>query len=284
VRPTAEHGPADLEELRDARATERLGPYLRELWSRRAYALYVAGAEVRGRQINSVLGNLWHLINPALQIGIFYLIFGLVLDTTRGVDNFIGYLSVGIFTFSYTQRAVVAGGKSLGKYKGLIQIVTFPRTLLPLTTTLTEAIAILPAFVVMFGVAFASGETPSLAWLGVIPLFAVQTVFNTGAAMLTARAVNHVADVQQVLPFMFRLLFYASGVLFNVSAYVDEGSKRLLFELNPLYCMIETYRSLLLDYRPAEPHLVRNFVVWSVAIVLIGFTWFRAGEDRYGEL
>ena len=120
--------------LRDARETERLPSYLRGIWQRREYVWYVARSELRSRQINSILGNLWHLLNPLLQIGVFFLFFGLVLETDRGVDNFLGYLSIGIFTYSYSQKSAITGAKSLAKYRGLIQIVSFPRATLPLTT------------------------------------------------------------------------------------------------------------------------------------------------------
>ena len=42
------------------------------------------------------------LLNPILQIGVFWVIFGLVLDTSRGVENFVAFLSIGIFTYQYS--------------------------------------------------------------------------------------------------------------------------------------------------------------------------------------
>lgn len=270
-------------QLRDARATDRLGTYLRTLWSRREYAFYVANSELKSRQINSLLGNLWHLLNPILQIGVFFVFFGLVLDVTRGVDNFIGYLAIGIFTYTFTQKVVTAGGKSLTKYRGLVQIVTFPRALLPVTTSLTETLAMIPAYVVMLGVAIASGEPPAVEWLAIVPLFLVQTLFGAGWAMITARAVSHVADVQQVLPFIFRLGFYASGVLFNVNAYLEGSRYKVLFELNPLYCFIELNRGLILDGYGFRWKLAAIAGVWTVVSLVGGLLWFRRAEDAYGD-
>lgn len=274
--------PAQRAGLRDARESMQLGTYLRETWNRRHYARYVASSELRGRQINTVLGNLWHLINPMLQIGVFYLIFGLVLDVSRGADNFVGFLTVGIFVYSFSQKSTMAGARSLTKYRGLIQIILFPRALLPLTTTITETLAIVPAYAVMFVVALATGESPSWTWLLVPLAFTVQAVFNAGLALVAARAAHRVADVQQVLPFVFRLGFYASGVLFNVNAYMENKSYRLIFELNPLYCFVEINRALILDYGPIDGRLVLIASAWTVVAAVVGFTWFRAGEDSYG--
>ncbi len=270
-------------ELTDARATERLGSYLATTWQRREYMWYVANQELRSRQINSVLGNLWHLLNPLLQISVFFLFFGLVLDTTRGVDNFLAYLSIGIFVYGFSQKCAMSGAKSLTKYRGLIQIVAFPRATLPLTTTMTEALATLPAYAVMLIMTWATGDAPQLSWLLIIPFFGMQTAFGAGLAMITARAVSHLADIQQVLPFIFRLGFYFSGVLFNVNAYIDGKSYELLFRLNPLYCYLEIYRGALLESAVVDWELFGIAAAWTLAVLVGGFWWFRRAEDSYGE-
>lgn len=269
--------------LRDARETERLRSYLTQVWYRRHYMWYVARSELRSRQINSVLGNLWHLLNPLLSIGVFFLFFGLVLDAKRGVDNFLGYLSIGIFVYSCTQQSVLAGARSLVKYRGLIQLVSFPRATLPLTTTVTEALAIIPPYAVMLLVAVLTGEAPALSWFLIVPFFVIQITFNAGVAMIAARAVNRVADVQQVLPFIFRLGFYFSGVLFNISAYVEGKSYEFVFRLNPLYCFLEINRGAILEGAIVEWDLVAIAAAWSAFAIVFGLFWFRRAEDTYGH-
>jgi teichoic acid transport system permease protein len=271
------------EGLRDARETDKLGVYLSELWRRRSWAWYVSSSEMRSRQINSLLGNIWHVLSPLLQIGVFFIIFGLVLETDRGVDNFIGYLAVGIFVYMFTQKTVNAGAKSLVKYERLMQIVSFPRALIPLTTTLTETLATIPAYVVMFVMVTLSGEQPKLSWLLVIPFLGLQAIFTAGFALAMARAVSHVYDVSQILPFLFRLGFYASGVLFNVNSFIEGKSWRLLFEINPLYCFIEINRAVVLDGGTLDLSLLVTAVAWTVVVAVGGLLWFRAAEDSYGD-
>jgi teichoic acid transport system permease protein len=273
----------DYSGLRDARETDRLGVYLSELWRRRSWAMYVASADLKGRQINSILGNVWHVLSPLLQVGVFFIIFGLVLEVDRGVDNFVGYLAIGIFVYTFTQKTVVAGGRSMAKYRRLMEIVSFPRALIPLTTTITEAMATVPAYGVMFAVVMLTGEPPQWSWLLVVPLFALQTVFTAGLALMVARAVTHVFDIQQVLPFVFRLGFYASGVLFNVNAFIEGKNWRVFFELNPLYCFLELNRAVILENGTIDWMLAVTVLVWTVGAAAVGLLWFRAGEDSYGD-
>lgn len=274
---------AAIPELRDAHASAQLGAYLRELWERRTYVWHVAINELRQRQITSVLGNLWHLLNPALTIGVYYVIFGLLLQTDRGVESFLVFLTVGLFIFQFTQKATIDGARSIVANKGIIKAIRFPRALLPISSTTTEFLAAVPTFAIMYLVAMLGGYSPNIRWLAIVPIIAIQFLFSLGAAMLAARATTHFVDTQQILPFIFRLILYASGVIFSVDAYVNADSwTRWLFTLNPVYCFITLARWAVMggEFRA---DLLLSCLVWTVALLIVGFVWFRAGEERYAR-
>ena len=269
--------------LRDAHQSAQLVPYLREVWKRRSYVWYVAVQELRARQITNVLGNLWHLLNPILSIGVYYLIFGLLVKTDRGVENYIGFLTVGLFLFQFTQKATVDGAKSIVSNRGLLKGIKFPRAILPITSTLTELIGSISTFVLMYAILLVSGEQPRLTWLLFPLVVGVQTIFNLGAAMIAARLTTHFADTTQVLPFVFRLLLYGSGVIYNVDGYVEDNpSVEVLFTLNPMYSLLTVGRWTVLG---GELNLgaVASGLIWTFVILVGGFLWFRAGEERYGR-
>lgn len=267
--------------LRDVHVPAGLKPYIQAMWSRRNYIWYVAHSSLRERQMNSVLGNLWHLLNPMLQIAIYYVIFGLVLEVDRGVDNFITFLTIGTLTFTFCQRATISGAGSVVSNLGLVRAVAFPRAILPITSAITDTLAMLPSLAVIALMATATGERPSITWLLLIPTMGVLALFNAGAALFAARATAAVRDVQQILPFVFRILLYSSGVLFDASAYAT-GGYRWLFVLNPIYAFLTVARWTILggDF-PAT--LAVSAILWTVAILTTGFLWFRAGEASYGR-
>ncbi len=155
----------DLGTLHPANEAESLGSYLRGIWRRRDYVWYVAANEVRSQQMNTVLGNLWHLLNPLIQMGVYFLIFGVVLKTDRGVDNFLGFLACGIFIFQFTQRSTTAGARTIVKNLGLLRSMSFPRALLPLTSTTSLLLQTLPTILVMFVIALLTGEPVRWTWL-----------------------------------------------------------------------------------------------------------------------
>ena len=255
--------------------------YFKSVWERRDYMVYAASNELRSRQMNSVLGNLWHLLNPMLQIGVYFVIFGVVLGVDRG-ENYFVFLSIGIFVFGFTQRSTTSGANSINNNKGLLNAFSFPRALLPVTSTITEALATVAPIVVMYLIALISGETPTWTWLLVLPLMGVQLVFNFGWALVAARATSSVRDISQLLPFIFRLLLYGSGVLFNVDRYTEGKSYAWIFDFNPVYCIVTLVRWTILggEFRA---DLLAIFLGWTVLISVFGLVWFRGGEGSYGR-
>jgi teichoic acid transport system permease protein len=270
-------------ELRNAHESARLGPYLRDLWSRRSYIWYVATNELRSRQVTNVLGNLWHLLNPILSIGVYFLIFGLFLDVgKRSSENFLLFLTVGLFVFQFTQKATTDGAKSIIGNIGSIRAIKFPRAMLPLTSTVTEAIAFWSSFIVIYFTAALYVE-PRWQWVFLPVIVAVQAIFNTGSAMIAARLTTHFHDTTQILPFFFRMLLYGSGVIFSVEAYAEgNGAVKWLFTLNPMYCFITVARWAVIGTTLKAEYIVSG-LAWTLAILVFGFLWFRNAEERYAR-
>lgn len=278
-------------EVRAPRNLERLGglpslpSYARSLWQRREFAIAMSVGEMRSRHQNTVLGGLWHLINPLLLIGTYYLIFGVLLGTDRGIENFIGFLSVGIFVYQFSQRSIVHGANSISNNLGLIRSLQFPRALLPISTVIRESLALRVAAIAVVGVLLLTGEGVSWDWLLVPPVLVLQFMFNLGSALVVARLADRVRDVANFLPFVFRLLFYFSGVLFSVDRIVTDSTIRVLFIANPFYAFISLPREYLLSSHSHDsiPYLWMSCVIWAVVALVVGLIIFRAGERSYGR-
>ena len=270
------------EDLIDAYESTRARVYLKRLWQRRGYVWFVAHSELRNRQMTTLLGNAWHLLNPAISIAVYWLIFGVILGVDRGVENYTLFITVGILVFADIQRAAVAGSGAIANNRGLLQSLAFPRLLLPLTSTVTESLSSIPSLAVILFVTVFSGETlrPTLLLLPVL-LLAV-FVMNVGVAMVVARASAHVTDLRQLLPFFFRLLLYGSGVIFSIESYASNRSWGWIFDLNPVYGFISIARWMVMGGPMKWEWLVAT-TGWSAVLLAFGFFWFRASEETYGR-
>ena len=100
-----------------------LRTYLRDLWRRRDYLLRVPLEDLRVQNAHTLLGNLWLLLNPMLQVAVYLLVFGVLIDLDRGVDDYLAFLTVGVFVFHQAQRTVSAGARSVVANVGLFLLL-----------------------------------------------------------------------------------------------------------------------------------------------------------------
>lgn len=259
-----------------------LRTYLRDLWLRRDYLLRVPLEDLRVQNAHTLLGNLWLLLNPVLQVAVYLLVFGVLIELDRGVDDYLAFLTVGVFVFHQVQRTVNAGARSVVTNIGLIRALRFPRAALPLGSTIAQLISFAPVLIVMLVVTVSHGHLPDARWLALPGLIALVTTFGLGAGLLAARANHTYRDLENLLPFLFRLLFYLSGVLYSVDRLVDNETLRALFALDPLYCLITVWRWALLDTE-ASGLVWLGAVAWPVVTLLVGFAAFRSREATYGS-
>jgi teichoic acid transport system permease protein len=99
-----------------------------------------------------------------------------------------------------------------------------------------------------------------------------------------ARLSDHFRDVQQVLPFMIRLWFYGSAVIWPATRLTEKYPElEWVLVGNPAYVFIELVRNGLLDNTWGKPELWLSAGCWSIAALVFGFLFFRSRENEYGH-
>jgi teichoic acid transport system permease protein len=267
--------------LRTMGVRPALRDYLAGLWARREFALLVPLGDMRQRSMDTVLGGTWHLLNPLFQAGIYYLLFGVILQQRGGVENYAAWLIVGLFTFAFTQKSVQSSSRIIVAKAQMLRSLNFPAAILPLSVNLSELLAHLPALAVMVAVVLATGVDPAVTWLLLPVLTLLQLVFNVGLSLTVARLTVHFRDADHLLTHLLRMWFYFSGILFPVTL-APEGILRTLLTVNPPHTFIAVARGLLLDGR-VDGSALAWAAAWTVLSILAGGAWFHRHEGRYAN-
>lgn len=273
----AEHG------LHRVGARPSFWRYLREAWSRRAFVITLARARLRADLEGNRLGVLWLLLQPCVNALIYGVIFGVLQGDRRGPD-WAGHVVIGVFLFQFFTKSLTNGAKSITGNRALVQSLAFPRITLPVAEVIEEFLSLLPSIGLLLVVLPLLGHWPTWEWLLLIPLLALFTLFNTGIALIAARLTVHVQDLTQLLPYISRILFYTSGVLFNVSTIFDKHPIIVqIYDFYPLYQMLQMARDALMNNAAYDPMYWLYFSIWAVVTFVIGLLFFWVAEERYGR-
>jgi len=240
----------------------------------------------RSRNQNTVLGNAWNLLNPLLTAAVYFLIFGVILNASRGIDNFILWLVVGLFAFRLTQSTVQLGAISITGNQGLVRSLRFPRVLLPTASSIGELITFAFEVVILLVFAIATGEGLSWRLVFMPAVVALHTMFNLACAMIAARLNDSFRDFERFLPFVFQISRYLSGVMIPLARFEEQAPKAIhvILSSNPLVWILDMYRWVFLGDASGVTMLTVLLAAGiSLAFFAFALKFFVAAEHRYGR-
>lgn len=263
-----------------------LGEYIAQLWNRRYFLWADARAQVTSGTRETLLGTAWLVLKPVLDGLAYFLIFGLLLQTDRGIDNFLGYLIVGVFLFSFTTRCMTGGARSITSGRNLIRAFTFPRAAVPISVVLRETLNMVPVLIAMVAIIVVLPPSETLTWrVALFPaVLFLQMVLCTGLALLLARAAAKVPDLNQLISFAVRLWLYGSAVFFSYEMFVDHPTLLAIMEANPMFMVLDMARDCLLYGETPAGSLWIGLSAWAFGALFVGFVVFWQGEETYGRL
>ncbi|MBG6181391.1 ABC transporter permease [Arthrobacter sp. CAN_A1] len=259
--------------------------YLVQIWDHREFIMYDARARVSSGNRKDRLGSAWMILNPILNGLTFYLIFGLLLQTSRGIENFIGYLVIGVFLFQISARAITNGARSIQSNRAVIQAFNFPRATLPIAVNMREILASVPVLITMLVLIllFPPVEEITWLWILILPALFLQAVFNLGVGLILARIISKINDVTHLLTFSLRIWMYASAVFFSYERFIDNPTLLRIVELNPLFNVLDIVRDSLLYAVLPSWQSWAILSAWALTALIVGMVFFWKAEESYGR-
>ncbi len=252
-----------------------------ELWQFRELGIMLAQREISVRYRQSILGVLWVIIQPAVTVLVFSLLFNRLLGVPSAagvpypVHSYSGLILWGFFAGSVGRSAQV-----LVANRGLLTKVYFPRVFIPLSVILASLVDLIAAGVV-FGVLLVATQTVPSGNLLLIPVSLLMAVScSIGMALLVSAMNVRYRDVQQAVPFILQLMMYCSPIIYPIEKIPEQW--HWLYSMNPMVLPIQLFRSAVLG-TPIDVPFV-NGVAIAFTLLVLGLWYFHATERRFADI
>lgn len=237
---------------------------------------------VRARYQQSLLGWLWAIVQPVASVLIFTVIFTLFVPVNTGGVPYAVFSYAAMVPWTLLSLALTDMAGSLVYNMNLVTKIYFPREILPLAALLARLLdfAIAGVLLIVLLVAY---RLPfhAAAWLCLPVVLLVQLALIAGLGLAFAALNVFYRDVQPFLALGLQLWFYASPIIYPVSAV----PKWLLpvYYLNPMAGIIEAYRQIMLFGQVPGPYLWLSAAL-SLAILVGGYYLFKRVEFLFADL
>jgi ABC-2 type transport system permease protein len=202
-------------ELRDVPGPSALGGG----WRRTTDLLYlIAATEFKRAYFGTALGYVWSVFRPLLLFGVLLAVFTQAFHLGNSVAHYPVLLLTNIVLFTFFQEATgLAVGSVVGQ-EAIVRKTQFPRLVIPLSVVLTCLFNLGPNLVVTFVFLLAFGVGPLWTWLLLPVLLVPLIVLTVAVAMIVSSLFPRFRDVGMVWTVASTALFYATPVLYPLSA------------------------------------------------------------------
>jgi len=247
-----------------------LREYSATIADRRDLLHFLVLSNLKSDHSDLVLGYLWWLISPLLLIISYYFLVVIIFQT--GGDNYPIFIGIAILAWRYFVVSINQSMGSLANGPGVIYEIDFPKAVLPMSHVISNLVYFLMGLVVVFVLLFTVGVVPTAFTLLLPIVITVQVTLTLGVSILLALVAVYLQDIQNVMRFATRALFFISPALYPVSRIPEQF--RDLYMLNPFATLFTSYRNVILyGELPPLGYLAFTFVV-SLLLLVTGFGVF----------
>lgn len=258
-------------------------PDFRELWEYRDLLFFLTRRDIKVRFQQTFIGMLWIVLQPLIQMLIFYLILGVLAQVpTEGVPYPIFFLS-GFVVWQLFTQVVNSSAYSLLGNIGVIIKSYFPRLALPLSSTIGSMVDFVVSFLLLLVFLLANNFPITPRYLLLPFLLVITILFSSGVGLLFGALMVVFRDTKNFLAFIMMIWMYLTPIMYPISIVPEQF--QIFFYLNPLTSLVETYRWIFLNREGFPPfaYMLISLVV-AMGIWYIGAVAFRSMENKIADV
>lgn len=253
---------------------------IKELYAYREMIFSLVRRDLNGRYKGSALGFLWTFINPLLQLGVYTLVFSVIMD--NGIEDYYLFLFVALIPWIFFSTSLSGGSSCIWSQKEMVKKIYFPREVLPIAFVTSQFVNMLLSFLVIFAVLIVSGKGINLIALLYLPIIVVvEYILSLSVAMISSAITVYLRDVEYILGIVTMAWQFLTPVMYSVDLVPEQ--LRTVFNLNPMTPIIVAYRDILYYKKVPEMETLIQACCLGVILLVVGMIIFSKLKKHFAE-
>lgn len=258
---------------------------LKEVWKYRDLLVLFVKRDFVAQYKQTILGPLWHLIQPIFTTIMFLLVFGRIANIpTDGINPVLFYMS-GITIWNYFSSCLNATSGTFVANAGIFGKVYFPRLVIPLSTVLSNivrfGIQFLLLLVMMIFYSFKGFPIHfSITWLWIPVLLIMMAGLGLGLGIIISSMTTKYRDLTVLIGFGVQLLMYVTPIVYPLS-FIKSKSYGKWIEWNPLTPIVESWKYALFGHGSFDIGGLLYSAVFIIIVLFFGLLIFSKVEKTF---
>ena len=253
---------------------------LSELYAYREMIFSLVRRDLKGRYKGSALGFFWTFLNPLLQLGVYTMVFSVILR--NGINDYYLFLFVALVPWIFFSSCISSGTSCIWQQQDMVKKIYFPREVLPISFVTSNFINMVLSLLVVFGVLLFSGKGLHLEALIFLPLImAVEYILALGITLILCGLDIYFRDLEYLMGIITMAWQFLTPVMYGI----EQVPERYLpvFYMNPMTAVIVSYREILYYGTPPKVQTLGLAVAEGIFLCLLGFFVFGRLKRHFAE-
>lgn len=254
--------------------------FFNDLKKYKNYILYATWSELKSEVIGSYLGWLWLILEPLCFMLIYTFLAGVIFNAK--VDYFPVFVFIGLTIWNFFHKMVVTSVKLVQANKETVTKVYLPKFILLIVKMGVNGFKMLVSFglVAIFMIIYKVPLTWNILW--VFPIILTLLIFTFGVCTLMMHIGVFIEDLSNIVTIGFRMLFYLTGVFYDLSSRVHNVVYRtILLDLNPIANIIYNTRCVLIGSGTPIGMWTLIWFIVGVLLTILGIHTIYKYENTY---
>ncbi|TDM12399.1 ABC transporter permease [Macrococcus lamae] len=226
---------------------------------------------MKSQYSNHYLGVFWNFLQPMLQVGLYYVVFGLGLKGSHSDVShvpFIIHLISGLFPWLFISQSINAGSNAILSQLSLVTKMKFPSSTLLSISFTNSLINLLITTAILFIISLLNGYVSWWHYLQFFYFIIASYFLIFGISLIMSTLVILVRDTKNILQNVMRMAFFITPIFWAIENATPLMHK--ISALNPFSYLIGIYRTAFIHNQPEfygnwQDHLY----FWSLTMLLL---------------
>lgn len=246
------------------------------------YAVYSARAELKSEVADSYLNWLWWIIEPVCFMLIYTFVFGVVFK--NNTPYFASFVFVGLTAWEFFNRMVTGSVKLIINNRDLVTKVYIPKYILLLSKSFTYLFKMFISLVITFCLMLFQHVPFTWHILLIIPVLIVLYLLAFGIGLILMHYGVTLNDLANLTTIALRMVFYLSGVFFNITERLHGRLGTVLLKFNPIAFLMNELRKSLVYGKMLDLPILGIWCLVALLLCCIGVHVIHKNENSYAKV
>ncbi len=240
---------------------------------------YSAKSELKSEVAGSYLNWVWWILEPLCFMGIYSFVFHFFFKGE--VKYLTAFIFLGITMWEFFNKMLKTSVKLVRSNKAIVSKVYVPKYVLVIEKMALNAFKTAISFAIVVLLMIVNRIPISLHMLWFIPCVLSFFIFTFGICCVFLHFGVYIEDLGNITNIALRLLFYATGVFYNLADKVTGVLGYWIVRINPLALYITAMRDSLLYGVMPNLLWVGIWTVIGVLLSVLGILLIQKNENSY---